>query len=105
MEKDSKINIYAVADIHGQQDRLDLIKNHVTILKPDVLVIARDITGHHELFSLIRQLNDLPIPVLAVRGNGYAWMSSKRFPTGILSSACRRSFAVTSSMTGSFLST
>jgi Icc-related predicted phosphoesterase len=58
-----------VADIHGRQDRLDLIKNHVTLLKPDVLVIAGDITGHHELLSLIGQLNDLPIPVLAVRGN------------------------------------
>jgi hypothetical protein len=69
MEKDSKMNIYAVADIHGRQDRLDLIKNHVTLLKPDVLVIAGDITGHHELLSLIGQLNDLPIPVLAVRGN------------------------------------
>ena len=63
------MNIYAVADIHGQQDRLDLIKNHVTLLKPDVLVIAGDITGHHEVLSLIGQLNDLPIPVLAVRGN------------------------------------
>jgi Icc-related predicted phosphoesterase len=69
MEKDSKMNIYAVADIHGRQDRLDLIKNHVTLLKPDVLVIAGDITGHHEVLSLIGQLNDLPIPVLAVRGN------------------------------------
>jgi hypothetical protein len=69
MEKDSKMNIYSVADIHGRQDRLDLIKNHVTLLKPDVLVIAGDITGHHELLSLIGQLNDLPIPVLAVRGN------------------------------------
>lgn len=63
------MNIYAVADIHGRQDRLDLIKNHVTLLKPDVLVIAGDITGHHEILSLIGQLNDLPIPVLAVRGN------------------------------------
>lgn len=63
------MNIYSVADIHGRQDRLDLIKNHVTLLKPDVLVIAGDITGHHELLSLIGQLNDLPIPVLAVRGN------------------------------------
>ena len=63
------MNIYAVADIHGRQDRLDLIKNHVTLLKPDVLVIAGDITGHHEVLSLIGQLNDLPIPVLAVRGN------------------------------------
>ena len=63
------MNIYSVADIHGRQDRLDLIKNHVTLLNPDVLVIAGDITGHHELLSLIGQLNDLPIPVLAVRGN------------------------------------
>ena len=63
------MNIYAVADIHGRQDRMDRIKNHVTLLNPDVLVIAGDITGHHELLSLIGQLNDLPIPVLAVRGN------------------------------------
>ena len=63
------MNIYSVADIHGRQDRLDLIKNHVTLLKPDVLVIAGDITGHHGLLSLMGQLNDLLIPVLAVRGN------------------------------------
>lgn len=63
------MNIYAVADIHGWQERLDLIRNNITLLKPDVLVIAGDITGHQETSSLMEQINDLPVPVLIVRGN------------------------------------
>jgi Icc-related predicted phosphoesterase len=66
---DSELAIYAVADIHGRQDRLDLIRQNVVALKPDVLVIAGDITGHHRPASDLGQLNDMSVPVLAVRGN------------------------------------
>jgi putative phosphoesterase len=63
------MNIYAVADVHGHQERLDRIVAHTTHLKPDAVVIAGDITGHGDHESLLRQLNDLPAPVLVVRGN------------------------------------
>jgi len=65
----SCLTIYAVADIHGRADRLEQIDHHVTTLKPDVLVIAGDIAGHHTAVSDIQKLNDLPVPVLAVPGN------------------------------------
>ena len=65
----SKFTIYATADLHGHLDRLDRIVDNVIALKPDVLVIAGDITGHREPAAYIRRLNDLPVPVLTVRGN------------------------------------
>jgi Icc-related predicted phosphoesterase len=65
----SEFTIYATADLHGRLDRLDLIEDNVTALKPDVLVIAGDITGHREPAAYIRRLNELSVPVLTVRGN------------------------------------
>ncbi len=65
----SEFTIYATADLHGHLDRLDLIEDNVTALKPDVLVIAGDITDHREPAAYIRRLNNLPAPVLTVRGN------------------------------------
>jgi len=63
------IKIYTAADIHGHEDRLERISHHITTLKPDLFVIAGDITGRHGPDPDIRRLNDLPIPVLTVRGN------------------------------------
>jgi Icc-related predicted phosphoesterase len=65
----SEFTIYATADLHGHLDRLGRIEDNVVALKPDVLVIAGDITGHREPAAYIRRLNDLPVPVLTVRGN------------------------------------
>jgi Icc-related predicted phosphoesterase len=65
----SEFTIYATADLHGHLDRLDRITDNIVALKPDVLVIAGDITSHREPAAYIRRLNDLPVPVLAVRGN------------------------------------
>jgi len=65
----SEFIIYATADLHGYHDRLDVIAGNVAALKPDVLVIAGDITGFRESAAYIRRLNDLPVPVLTVRGN------------------------------------
>jgi Icc-related predicted phosphoesterase len=66
---DSEFTIYAAADLHGYHDRLDRITDNVIALKPDVLVIAGDITGRYDPAAYIRQLNDLSVPVLTVRGN------------------------------------
>jgi len=54
--------IYAVADIHGRADRL-------RISHPDIVVLAGDVTGHKNSLPFINQINALPVPVLAIRGN------------------------------------
>jgi Icc-related predicted phosphoesterase len=61
--------IYAVADIHGSPKRLLLIKETIHKLNPDILVVAGDISNYKNAISVIARLNDLPIPVLAIRGN------------------------------------
>ncbi|MBA4396960.1 MAG: hypothetical protein C0394_06210 [Syntrophus sp. (in: bacteria)] len=66
---DSEFTIYATADLHGYSNRLDVIADNMAVLKPDVLVIAGDITGFRDSAAYIRRLNDLPAPVLTVRGN------------------------------------
>jgi Icc-related predicted phosphoesterase len=61
--------IYATVNIHGSPKRISLITNNINELKPDILVVAGDITNYTNAVSVITQLNDLPIPVLAIRGN------------------------------------
>ncbi len=63
------MRIYAVSDIHGSAGRLSRIRENVAEHEPDVLVVAGDITqyGGHRL--VVSRLNELGVPVLAVRGN------------------------------------
>ena len=61
--------IYAVADIHGKPERLSYIRKRITDMSPDVLVAAGDITGYIRPFPTIKALNNMPVPVIAVRGN------------------------------------
>ncbi|MEA3279141.1 MAG: metallophosphoesterase [Thermodesulfobacteriota bacterium] len=61
--------IYAVADIHGRCDRIALIGNKVLKHRPDVLVVAGDITNYIRPEPVIAELNDIPAPVLTIRGN------------------------------------
>ncbi len=63
------MNIYAVADVHGRPERLERIGSHAARMRPDVIVIAGDITGRGNHDAQLGQLNDLPAPVLIVRGN------------------------------------
>jgi Icc-related predicted phosphoesterase len=63
------MRIYAVSDLHGKRDRIARIRENISNLRPDVLVIAGDITNYTDSLSAIKDLNDIPIPVLAVRGN------------------------------------
>ena len=63
------MRIYAVADIHGRPDRLAFIRRNILALKARVLVVAGDITGYIHPLPVIAQLNTMPVPVLAVRGN------------------------------------
>lgn len=63
------MRIYAVSDIHGRKDRIARVRSNISRFKPDVLVVAGDITNYTDSLSVIEDLNDMPVPVLAVRGN------------------------------------
>jgi len=63
------MRIYAVADIHGQFDKIELIQNNTLQLNPDVIVVAGDISNYTGSTRILALLNDIPAPVLAIRGN------------------------------------
>ncbi|MBF0119319.1 MAG: metallophosphoesterase family protein [Desulfobacterales bacterium] len=63
------MRIYAVADIHSNKDKIELIKDTIRQFQPDVLVIAGDITNHFNPEPLIEQISRLPIHILAICGN------------------------------------
>jgi Icc-related predicted phosphoesterase len=61
--------IYAVSDIHGNPEKLSKIRRNVVERNPDVLVVAGDLTNYHGHRRVVSGLNDMGLPVLAVRGN------------------------------------
>jgi len=61
--------IYAVADIHANIERIKRIRAVVSEHKPDLLVVAGDIINYIRPEKTLGILNDLSVPVLAVRGN------------------------------------
>jgi hypothetical protein len=63
------MRIYAVSDIHGNAGRLSRIQRIVAEHRPDVLVVAGDITRYGGHRRVVSRLNDMGPPVLAVRGN------------------------------------
>ena len=63
------MRIYAVADIHGKPDKIAMVREKTEDLKPDVLVVAGDITNYFNSADVIEQFNHMPAPVLAIRGN------------------------------------
>ncbi len=63
------MRIYAVADIHGRQDKFSMIQEKISTHLPDVLVVAGDVTNYFRPYPVIERLNTITIPVLAVRGN------------------------------------
>lgn len=63
------MKIYAVADIHGNIRKLNLIKENIRNHCPDILVLAGDLTrffSHHELISFLKNIH---LPVAAILGN------------------------------------
>lgn len=67
--ENQELSIYAVADLHGDYDRLERIKGRVEAQKPDVLVIAGDITGLFGVEKYLRHLAGIPLPILVIHGN------------------------------------
>ncbi len=63
------MRIYAVADIHARQRRLDCISANVNRLSPDLVVVAGDLTSYRASPFVVRHLAKLPVPVFAIRGN------------------------------------
>lgn len=61
--------IYAVADIHGRGKRISSILDIVSEKKPDVLVLAGDISSYFKSSGAISSFGNLSLPILAVRGN------------------------------------
>jgi Icc-related predicted phosphoesterase len=63
------MRIYAVSDIHGRTEKLSKIRANVDEHNPDVLVVAGDLTSYHGYRRVVSALNEMGLPVLAVRGN------------------------------------
>lgn len=61
--------LYAVSDIHAKPDRLELIRSNIATHGPDMVIVAGDIINYTNPAPVLATLNDLSIPVLAVRGN------------------------------------
>ena len=63
------MRIYAVADIHGKPARMARIHKTISRLHPDAIIAAGDITGYFNPDPVINRLNQMPAPVLGIRGN------------------------------------
>ncbi len=63
------MRIYAVADIHGKVDIIKKIKRVVKKESPDLMIIAGDMTQYLFPLKVLSQLEEISIPVFAVRGN------------------------------------
>ncbi|MBU0972678.1 MAG: metallophosphoesterase family protein [Proteobacteria bacterium] len=69
------MRIYAVADIHGKKERIEILCSVVNKFSPDLIVIAGDITsyfGWQSTISRLGRIKGLPgtcLPVLCIRGN------------------------------------
>ncbi len=61
--------IYAVADIHGKPDRLEAIRRNIERHRPDLLILAGDITQYTRVGYTVDYLAQLSVPLGYVRGN------------------------------------
>ena len=56
--------IYAAADIHGHPRRIRRLTSQVADHRPDILLLAGDISGRRQLEVTLDGLNRLGLPVL-----------------------------------------
>jgi Icc-related predicted phosphoesterase len=69
MATGAMLHLYAAADIHGRRNRLDRLCRAVADCRPDVVVLAGDVTGWLAPKRTRDRLAGLPVPVLTVFGN------------------------------------
>jgi len=72
--------IFAAADIHGRPERLAAIEDHIASYRPDVLVLAGDISRWWKPQETLEPLGRLPLPVFLVRGNSDSRRLEKLLP-------------------------
>lgn len=67
------MRIYALADIHGKKENIEILSWASNEFKPDIIVIAGDITNYFHWKSTLDQLDRLGAkissPILCIRGN------------------------------------
>jgi uncharacterized protein len=63
------MRIYAAADIHGKDERIERIRSKLSVLNADILILAGDITNYTSPAKILTRINALPVPVFLVRGN------------------------------------
>ena len=61
--------IYAAADIHGHPRRIRHLRRQIAVHRPDILLLAGDISGFRHPEAMLHELNRLGLPVLLIRGN------------------------------------
>ncbi len=63
------MKIYAIADLHGSQYRLNLVLKNIQRYSPDLVVVCGDITQFGPADVAKNFLDQIPIDTLAVTGN------------------------------------
>ncbi|MCS7173411.1 MAG: metallophosphoesterase [Armatimonadetes bacterium] len=63
------MRIYALADIHGKPERIRLVERTAEQLRPQVVVIAGDLTHAGRGREALQLLSTLPALVVAIPGN------------------------------------
>jgi Icc-related predicted phosphoesterase len=63
------MRIYAVADIHGSQFRLNIALEQIAAYNPELVVICGDITQFGPADVATNFLNQIPVDTLAIHGN------------------------------------
>jgi Icc-related predicted phosphoesterase len=66
---DGKMKIYAVADIHGSQFRLNLVLKNIEKYSPDMVIVCGDITQFGPGEVAKNFLDQIPTETLTVTGN------------------------------------
>lgn len=61
--------LYAVADIHGSQYRMNLLLNHIEQYSPDLVVICGDITQFGPAAVAENFVKQIPVDTIGVYGN------------------------------------
>ncbi|NDY70668.1 phosphoesterase [Desulfobacter hydrogenophilus] len=63
------MRIYAVADIHGKPEHMESIYRILDQYQPELMIVPGDMTHFFNWSTVLSQLDSLPVPILAVRGN------------------------------------